>query len=41
MWSNPRVPYQMTSHRKRLEPPGGKPIMVSVVRVFGTEGGLN
>lgn len=28
MWSNPRVPYQMTSARKRLEPLDGKPLMV-------------
>lgn len=30
MWSNPRVPYQMASQRKRLEPPGGKPILVNL-----------
>lgn len=30
MWSNPRVPYQMSSDRKRLEPPGGKPIIVHI-----------
>lgn len=28
MWSNPRVPYQMASRRKRLEPLDGKPLMV-------------
>ena len=31
MWSNPRVPYQFSGHRKRLEPPGGKPIIVNIV----------
>jgi peptidoglycan/xylan/chitin deacetylase (PgdA/CDA1 family) len=31
MWSNPRVPYQLASKRKRLEPPDGKPILVNVV----------
>ena len=30
MWSNPRVPYQMANRRRRLEPPGGKPIMVNL-----------
>ena len=30
MWSNPRVPFQMTSDRPRLEPLGGKPIMVNL-----------
>ncbi len=30
MWSNPRVPYQMSSRRKRLEPPMGKPIIVNL-----------
>lgn len=30
MWSNPRVPYQMSNRRKRLEPPGGKPIIVNL-----------
>ncbi len=29
MWPNPRIPYQMPSDRPRLEPPGGKPIMVN------------
>ncbi|MFD0917172.1 polysaccharide deacetylase family protein [Pseudahrensia aquimaris] len=28
MWPNPRVPYQMASQRRRLEPLGGKPLMV-------------
>jgi allantoinase len=31
MWSNPRIPYQMASERKRLNPLRGKPIMVNVV----------
>ncbi|MBU2532729.1 MAG: polysaccharide deacetylase family protein [Alphaproteobacteria bacterium] len=31
MWPNPRVPFQMSSARKRLEPPAGKPIIVNVV----------
>ena len=30
MWSNPRVPYQMSNRRKRLEPPQGKPIIVNL-----------
>lgn len=30
MWSNPRVPYRMSNRRKRLEPPGGKPIIVNL-----------
>ncbi|MDH3669439.1 MAG: polysaccharide deacetylase family protein [Paracoccaceae bacterium] len=30
MWSNPRVPYQMSSRRKQLEPPMGKPIIVNL-----------
>ena len=30
MWSNPRIPYQTTSQRKRLEAPGGKPIIVNL-----------
>ncbi|MFK7945295.1 MAG: polysaccharide deacetylase family protein [Paracoccaceae bacterium] len=29
-WSNPRVPYQMSNKRRRLEPPGGKPIIVNL-----------
>jgi hypothetical protein len=29
--SNPRIPYQMSSARPRLEPPGGKPLIVHVV----------
>ncbi|MGI9422805.1 MAG: polysaccharide deacetylase family protein [Hyphomicrobiaceae bacterium] len=28
MWSNPRVPYQLSSQRARLEPPSGKSIIV-------------
>ena len=31
MSSNPRIPYQLASHRKRLEPPNGKPLIVNVV----------
>jgi allantoinase len=31
MSSNPRIPYQLASHRKRLEPPGGKPLIVNIV----------
>ena len=31
MWSNPRIPHQMTSERKPLAPLKGKPIMVNVV----------
>jgi peptidoglycan/xylan/chitin deacetylase (PgdA/CDA1 family) len=31
MWSNPRVPFQLSSERKRLEPPGGKPIICNIV----------
>ena len=31
MSSNPRIPYQLASHRKRLEPPDGKPLIVNVV----------
>ena len=31
MWSNPRIPYQLASHRPRLEPLNGKPLMVNVV----------
>jgi allantoinase len=30
MWSNPRVPFQMSSERKRLAPLDGKPIMVNL-----------
>ena len=30
MWSNPRVPYQMASQRRRLEPPDGRPIIVNI-----------
>ncbi len=30
MWSNPRVPFQLSSQRKPLEPPGGKPIIVHI-----------
>ena len=31
MSSNPRIPYELASHRKRLEPPGGKPLIVNIV----------
>lgn len=31
MWSNPRIPFQMASERPRLEPLGGKPLMVHPV----------
>jgi peptidoglycan/xylan/chitin deacetylase (PgdA/CDA1 family) len=31
MWPNPRIPFQMSSERARLEPLGGKPLMVNVV----------
>ena len=31
MWSNPRIPYQLASHRTRLEPLNGKPLLVNVV----------
>ncbi len=31
MWSNPRIPFALTSHRKRLEPLAGKPLLVNVV----------
>lgn len=31
MNSNPRVPFQLSSHRKRLEPLKGKPLMVNIV----------
>ncbi|MFT5507462.1 MAG: allantoinase [Hyphomicrobiaceae bacterium] len=31
MWSNPRVPFQLSNQRKRLEPPGGKPIICNIV----------
>ena len=31
MWSNPRIPYQMASERKPLEPPQGRPIIVNMV----------
>lgn len=30
VWPNPRVPYAMSNRRKRLEPPGGKPIIVNL-----------
>ena len=29
--SNPRIPYEMSSARARLQPPGGKPLIVHVV----------
>ena len=31
MWSNPRIPYQMSSERAPLAPLDGKPLMVNVV----------
>lgn len=31
MWPNPRIPYEMASDRKRLEPLNGKPLMVHLV----------
>ena len=31
MWPNPRIPYQMSSDRPRLEPLNGKPLMVNPV----------
>ena len=31
MWPNPRIPYQMSNHRARLEPLNGKPLMVNPV----------
>lgn len=31
MWPNPRIPFQMSSERGRLEPLGGKPLMVNPV----------
>ncbi len=31
MNSNPRIPFQLSSHRKRLEPLNGKPLMVNIV----------
>ena len=31
MWPNPRVPFQMSSERRRLTPRGGKPLMVNPV----------
>ena len=31
MWSNPRVPYELSSNRKKLSPPNGKSIIVHVV----------
>jgi allantoinase len=31
MTSNARIPYELASHRRRLEPPDGKPLMVNVV----------
>ena len=31
MWSNPRIPFELTSHRQRLEPLNGKPLMVNIV----------
>ena len=31
MWSNPRVPFELSSQRRRLQPPGGRPIIVNIV----------
>jgi hypothetical protein len=31
MQSNPRIPYELASHRRRLEPPDGRPLIVNVV----------
>jgi allantoinase len=31
MWSNPRIPFELSSHRRRLESLDGKPLMVNVV----------
>ncbi len=31
MWSNPRIPFEMTSDRPPLSPPNGKSLMVNVV----------
>ena len=31
MWPNPRVPYQLSSSQKKLNPPEGKPLIVHVV----------
>lgn len=31
MQSNPRIPYELASHRARLEPPNGKPLIVHLV----------
>ena len=31
MWPNPRVPYELSSNRKKLSPPNGKSIIVHVV----------
>ena len=31
MWSNPRVPYELASSRKKLSPPNNKPLIVHVV----------
>lgn len=30
MWHNPRIPYRLSSDRPRLEPLGGKPLMVHI-----------
>ena len=30
MWPNPRVPYELSSNRKKLSPPDGKPLIVHV-----------
>ena len=31
MWPNPRVPHELSSNRKKLPPPNGKPLIVHVV----------
>lgn len=31
MWSNPRIPFELSSHRRPLAPLDGKPLMVNVV----------
>ena len=35
MSSNPRIPFELSSHRKRLEPPGGKPLLVATFGDWG------
>ena len=31
MWPNPRVPHELSSNRKKLSPPNGKPLIVHTV----------